>query len=85
MAVKAETENDVIKLTLDNGDRQKFLEVLDEWNFKDEESLLRFFISIAKESVDKRTIAYKDNTDSLNEVTPAQHLLKIEPIQNRTK
>ena len=76
MSVKAETTNDTIKLTLDNGDKKKFEEVLKEWNFKDEESLLRFFISIAKESVDKKTVAYKDNTDSLNEVTPAQHLLR---------
>ncbi len=79
MAVKAETsnENKVLKLTLDNGDKKKFEEVLEEWNFKDEESLLRFFISVAKESIDKKTAAYKDDSGSLNEVTPAQHLLKL--------
>ena len=76
MSVKSQNNGDNLVLTLDNGDRKKFEEVLTEWNFKDEESLIRFFISIAKESYDKKTIAFKDSNNSLNEVTPADHLVK---------
>jgi hypothetical protein len=76
MSVKSIYNTDELILTLDNGDKKKFEEVLKEWNFKDEESLIRFFVSIAKESNDKKTIAFKDSNNSLNEVTPASHLVK---------
>jgi hypothetical protein len=76
MSIK-KISGDAKKMTLefDNGDLQKIDEVMQEWSFKDYESLIRFFVSIGKESSDKKTISYKDSTDSLIEVSPADHLV----------
>ena len=76
MSVKVENKNNALVLTLDHGDKTKFQEVLTEWNFKDEQSLLRFFISVAKQCNEKKTIFFKDAPYSFKEVVPADHLLK---------
>jgi hypothetical protein len=47
MAIKREKqEGDKLVLTLDNGDMEKFEQVMNEWSFKDEQSFLRFAMSI---------------------------------------
>ncbi|MDD4915384.1 MAG: hypothetical protein PHW13_10170 [Methylococcales bacterium] len=46
----------VLTLTLDNGDREKFIKAKEQWNFTDEQSLLRFVVSVLVESTDKKTI-----------------------------
>lgn len=46
MAVKSSEDKDKLILELDNGDRTKFKQIMDKWNFKDEQSLLRFAMSL---------------------------------------
>ena len=46
-------EHPVLILELDNGDRKIFESVKNDWNFKDEESLVRFAIAILSKSSDK--------------------------------
>ena len=72
----------ILNLALDNGDREKFLKAIEAWNFADEQSLLRFVVSVLLESNDKETIGiYTSNsTDALKQFQPASHLLKKEIV-----
>src|SRR6266513_2849713 len=45
MAVIAETKNEKLILTLDNGDQEKIDQVISKWRFKDYQSFLRFTVS----------------------------------------
>lgn len=45
MAIKRKDENDNLVLTLDNGDREKFDQIMREWSFRDEQAMLRFAMS----------------------------------------
>ena len=73
--IKTDEDNNQIVLKLDNGDKQKFEQALKEWNFKDEQSILRFVVSLLLESDDKRSLAIlKDGQSS--SFAPADHLLK---------
>ncbi len=69
----------ILTLTLDNGDRDKFLKAKEQWNFADEQSLLRFVVSVLVESTDKKTIGIftGDSGESLKQYVPAAHLLKV--------
>lgn len=80
MSVKAKSttiqEVENLSLTLDNGDRENFKKCLNEWNFKDEQSLVRFVLSVLIESEDKRTIGIRKVGGLGEEFSPANHLLK---------
>ena len=65
----------VLILELDNGDRKIFESVKKDWNFKDEESLVRFAIAILSKSSDKKTIAYPDDSGELQVAKPQDSLL----------
>lgn len=72
--IKNTKEGDEVNLKFTNGDLTKLREAMQEWSFKDVQSLLRFTISCLKNSEDKRTIGYvKDKT--LKIFSPAEELL----------
>jgi hypothetical protein len=64
-----------LTLVLDNGDRKIFESVKKDWNFKDEESLVRFAIAILSKSSDKKTVAYPDDSGELQVAKPQDSLL----------
>jgi hypothetical protein len=74
MAVKSTEENGKLKLELDNGDMEKFKEVMTRYNFLDEQSLLRFAISIMLETKGTDLGILKE--DGMYKVTPADSYLK---------
>ena len=74
MAVKSEEKGNDLILTLDNGDKEKFQQLLDEWNFKDSQSLLRFAMSVMLETTDKTLTITRQNRDV--KVVPADIFLK---------
>ena len=73
MAVKSEEKDNNLILTLDNGDKEKFQQLLGEWNFKDSQSLLRFAMSVMLETTDKTLTITK--TDGDVKVVPADDFL----------
>ena len=42
----AATSENILILALTGGDRQKFKEALSKWKFKDEQSMMRFVVSV---------------------------------------
>lgn len=79
MSVTKKEEDNTLTLTLCNGDKDKFQECLRDWNFKDEQSMLRFLLSLMLESKDKKTMGIipdKSSTTNLVEYSPADHLTK---------
>ena len=74
MAVKSEEKGNDLILTLDKGDKEKFQQLLDEWNFKDSQSLLRFAMSVMLETTDKTLTITRQNRDV--KVVPADIFLK---------
>ncbi len=75
MSVKATSTETELTLVLDNGDRKIFESVKKDWNFKDEESLVRFAIAILSKSSDKKTVAYPDDSGELQVAKPQDSLL----------
>ena len=53
MSITAKDEKNIMSLNLDNGDRKTFLELKDKWKFKDEQSAMRFMMSIMVLSQDR--------------------------------
>lgn len=78
-------DEDII-LHLSGCDARYFNKALKEWNFKDEQSLVRFAVSILDLSEDKKTMAYIKN-GRLTEFNPAQILLTsdVEPYDLKIK
>lgn len=74
MSVTATDKNEKLILELDNGDRSKLKEVIERWNFKDEQSFLRFTISMLLCTEDK-VLWIKENGD-LVQILPPQHSIK---------
>lgn len=74
MSVQSENKGDKLILTLDNGDLTKMQEMLKRWNFKDEQSFLRFSVSLLLETEDK-TLWMKSNGEPVS-IVPAKHSLK---------
>jgi len=74
MSVKSRVENDKLILELDNGDKTKMQEVLKRWNFKDEQSFLRFSVSLLLETEDK-ALWMKTNGETVS-IAPAKHSIK---------
>ncbi len=73
MAVQSSEQDDKITLILDNGDKEKFHEVMEKYNFKDHQSLLRFAIAIMLETKENTLGILKD--DGLLKVTPSASYL----------
>lgn len=80
MAVKEITGNEELTLKLDNGDYEKFKEVLDKWKFKDSQSFLRFAISVML--LTERNVLYIDKDGFPEGKVPAEHLIKKEDVSN---
>lgn len=74
MAVKKISDKDgKLILEFENGDREKFQTLLHDWNFKDEQSILRFMMAILGKSVDNTVGIYTQN--GLKAVVPEDELL----------
>jgi hypothetical protein len=76
MAVKSSVANETLYLEIDNGDKAKIEKVMQDWHFKNMESFLRFFVSVATESYDKKTVAFINQDSILQKALPADHLLE---------
>lgn len=73
MSVKTSKTPENITLVIDNGDRENMNKVLAKWNFKDEESFIRFVTSILLDTQDNAI--YIQRNFAPTKVTPAPHLL----------
>lgn len=77
MSVLKKTINETppkIALEVDNGDLQAINEVMQKYNFKDEEAMIRFILFVLLKS--EKNVVYIDEGDKKVALTPAQHLLK---------
>lgn len=74
MPVLSKKADDKLILEIDNGDRTKLEEVIQKWNFKDEQAFWRFSLSILLETEDKE-LWIKSN-GQLIPIAPAQHSIK---------
>lgn len=70
------SNDDKLVLEFNNGDKMKLEEIMTDWNFKDEESFLRFAMVMFSESADKKTIAYLDKYGNVMQSQPKITLLK---------
>jgi hypothetical protein len=76
MSIKSTHSSDGTKLTLelDNGDKNALQQILERWNFKDEQSLLRFAMSaMITTSENAITITKKDG--ELQKIAPVDEFL----------
>ncbi len=74
MSVKTIPAQDKLILEINNGDRENLEKVLKKWNFKDEESFIRFVSSILLDTQDNAI--YIQRNFAPTKVSPALHLLK---------
>ncbi len=74
MSVKCTSSSDKIILELDNGDCREFLNAISKWNFKDEESLIRFALSLLMLTENKYFQIKVDRVEK--PIKPAPHLLR---------
>lgn len=74
MAIKGTLEGDRLRLDVDNGDLEKLNQVIEKWNFRDYQSLMRFAISIMIVTEDN-TLGIKSN-GNIQPITPAREYLK---------
>jgi hypothetical protein len=74
MSVKTIREPNKLILELDNGDLSKFDEALKKWSFKDEQSMLRFLVSLLLLNENKFFSIKKYGTQT--DVVPIPDLLK---------
>lgn len=75
MIVRCESTVHLVVEFPDNGDFLNFKKVIADWNFKDEQSLIRFVLSIMIESEDKSRIGILKEGE-ITEFSPADSLLK---------
>ena len=76
MAVKKISDKDgKLILEFENGDRERFQTLLHDWNFKDEQSILRFMMGVMLQTTDK-TLTIKNADDGFTQMRPAGDLLK---------
>lgn len=81
MTIKIKNENKnengvltAFDLSLDNGDVEKYNEIIRKWKFKDAESLFRFAISILNSTKDN-FIATKNEYDKVVQRVPNPNLI----------
>jgi hypothetical protein len=76
MSVVTKYENDnKLFLEIDNGDLSNMQEVIKKWNFKDEQALWRFCLSLLLSTQDK-TLWIKEEGERIR-VTPANHNIRV--------
>ena len=73
MAVKSEIKENKLILTLDNGEKKVLEEMLKKWNFKDEESLIRFALAILDCST--QTFLTIHTEKGAEKIIPADYLI----------
>lgn len=69
-----EEEPRKISLEIDNGDLEAITDVMEKYNFKDEESMIRFILFVLLKS--ENNTVYIDEGEKKVSLTPAAHLLK---------
>ena len=74
MAVTPKKLENKLILEIDNGDLTKLEEVIRRWNFKDEQSLLRFSVSLLLETEDKELWMKSEGRPI--PIAPAKHSVK---------
>ncbi len=74
MSVKSTEDRNKLILEFDNGDKDKFKQILTNWNFKDEQSLLRFVMSAMLDTIDKTLTITTDSGDK--KIAPIDEFLK---------
>ena len=76
MSIK-KTSGDDSKMVLefDNGDLKGLNQIMCDWNFKDEQSLLRFAMASMLKTSEKSLIITKDNGEK-EEIVPVDEFLK---------
>lgn len=66
----------VLILELDNGDKGRFQEQMLRWRFADEQSMMRFMVSILMASDDGKTAGYISNGQLISVEPLDEHLVK---------
>jgi hypothetical protein len=74
MAVEASRENDTLILKIDSFDLKKMDEAIKLWNFKDEQSFLRFTVSLL--IVTENKSLWMQEYGHQLQIIPAKHSLK---------
>ena len=75
MSIKKIAEKDgKMTLEFDNGDLKGFSEIMEKWNFKDEQSLIRFVMGAMLTTTDKTLTITTDSGDE--KIVPPQTFLK---------
>lgn len=83
MAIKSTLHDDTLQLIVDNGDRTKMDEIMNDWEFKDYQSMIRFLLSIALVTEDKY-IGIKKN-GRYTPIGPSAELIKKSGDSNGQK
>lgn len=73
MTVKSEIKENELILTLDNGEKRVFEEMLKKWNFKDEQSLIRFALGVLDNSAKTSLLIHSE--EGIKEIAPADNLI----------
>ena len=73
MTVKSEIKENELILTLGKGEKRVFEEMLKKWNFKDEQSLIRFMLGVLDNSI--KTSLFIHSQNGIENITPADDLL----------
>ena len=71
---KTSSDGEFLILQFDNGDKIKFQQLMQDWNFKDEQSILRFAMSAMLETKDKTLTITTDSGDE--KIRPVDEFLK---------
>ncbi|GBR75785.1 hypothetical protein NO2_0421 [Candidatus Termititenax persephonae] len=74
MIIKKDAPKDKMLLEFSNGDIEKFKDVMGKYNFKDEQSLIRFVLSVLLVTEDNEVQIKKDGV--FTPVVPANHSIK---------
>ena len=76
MSVRATYAETELTLVLDNGDKGRFQEQMLRWRFADEQSMMRFMVSILMASDDAKTAGYISNGQLISVEPLDEHLVK---------
>ena len=75
MSIKSTSDDSTLTLVLDNGDRKGFLDIMQKWGFKDEQSLLKFAMSAMIINHGTSLIVTKENGEYQRVAPMDEHLL----------
>ena len=71
---RVEDKDGKLLLEFENGDKEKFLQIMSDWNFVDEQSLLRFAMSAMILTTDKTLTITTENGNE--KIAPKDSSLK---------